>query len=69
MTADDYEDYDADGFDLDERCEMCDSPINLALGDLLECAICHAPGCPNCLIPWDDVYDYLCPECAGEGEE
>lgn len=52
----------------DERCEMCDALIEPACGDCLECSACGCPGCPRCLISWDDVYNYLCPECAGMTE-
>ncbi len=52
-----------------ERCASCDSPISEADGGPLECAVCHAPGCRACLIAWDDVYDYVCHECAGEGDD
>ena len=57
---DDHCDMPEDG---EEFCEMCDSPINQAFGDYLECSMCHCPGCPACLMDWDDVFPNLCADC------
>lgn len=50
-----------DYFGPDEPCEMCGA--DCADGER-ECAICHYLGCPRCLTRWDDVYPWLCDECA-----
>jgi len=56
---------EVDPYDVCDEPDFCDCGAELIpyVNDSVECAVCHVLGCKHCLIPWDDCYDYLCPDC------
>jgi len=50
--------------DDDIGCEMCAAPLNDGINSEEECSLCAWSGCQKCMVRWDDLYPYLCDECA-----